>query len=84
MRMFHRFLIFGIQVLLYKGKYTNPLDPNNYRGITLLSCFNKLWEILVWGRMEKWWTEIEIVSNLKGACRKGSSCSTYTARNYCT
>ena len=33
-----------------------------------------LWEILVVKRMEKWWTENEIVSNMQGACKKGSSC----------
>ena len=37
----------GIEVPLYKGKNTSPLDPNNYRGITLLSTFNKIFEILL-------------------------------------
>ena len=64
----------GIQIPLYKGKNTNPLDPDNYRGITLLSSFNKLFEMLLWQRMEKWWYEENIVSELQGACRKGSSC----------
>ena len=30
----------GMQVPLYKGKDTCTLDPNNYRGITLLSVYN--------------------------------------------
>ena len=30
-----------MQVPLSKGKDTCPLDPSNYRGITLLSIFNK-------------------------------------------
>ena len=45
----------GVQVPLYKGKNTCPLDPDNYRGITLLSTFNKLFEVLIWGRMKVWW-----------------------------
>ena len=32
----------GLQVPLYKGKSACSLDPNSYRGITLLSSFNKL------------------------------------------
>ena len=64
----------GVQVPLYKGKNTCSLDPNNYRGITLLTCFNKILEKLVWGRLEVWWGENRIISELQGACRTGSSC----------
>ena len=58
----------GTQVPLYKGKNTSPLDPNNYRGITLLSTFNKIFEILLWSRIEKWWTDNNAVSETQGAC----------------
>ena len=64
----------GAQVPLYKGKNQCVLDMNNYRGITLLTNFNKLFEILLWGRLEKWWVGNGIISNLQGACRKGQSC----------
>ena len=37
----------GTQIPLYKGKNTCPLDVNNYRGITLLTCMNKMFEILI-------------------------------------
>ena len=47
---------------------------NNYRGITLLTNFNKIFEILIWGRLEKWWVDNGIILNLRGACRKGQSC----------
>ena len=64
----------GIQVPLYKGKNTCPLDPDNYRGITLLSTFNKMFEALIWGRVENWWVTSQATSVLQGAARKGFSC----------
>ena len=64
----------GVQVPLYKGKGTCSLNPDNYRGITLLSNFNKLFEILIWTRIERWWAQSRVVSDLQGACRKGTSC----------
>ena len=64
----------GVQVPLHKGKDTCPLDPNNYRGITLLSTYNKLFEILLWHRIEDWWSRVGAVSGLQSACKKGMSC----------
>ena len=64
----------GVQIPLYKGKDTCVLDPNNYRGITLLPTFNKLFEILLWQRMKDWWHDECIMSELQGACREGASC----------
>ena len=64
----------GVQVPLYKGKDTCILDPNNYRGITLLSTFHKIFEILVWNRLKTWWHDEGIISELQGACRGGFSC----------
>ena len=64
----------GVQVPLYKGKDTCPLDPNNSRGITLLSVFNKILEILIWHRVEYWWETNRVISELQGACKKGLSC----------
>ena len=37
----------GVRVPLYKGKDTCPLDSNHYRGITLLSVFNKILEFFI-------------------------------------
>ena len=64
----------GIQIPLYKGKNTCPLDPDNYRGITLLSSFNKLFEMVIWRRIETWWVNDRVITELQGACRRGSSC----------
>ena len=64
----------GIQVPLYKGKKSCPLNTNNYRGITLLSTFNKLFEVIIWARLSGWWFNERKISDLQGAGRKGSSC----------
>ena len=64
----------GVQIPLYKGKNTSTLEVNSYRGITLLSTFNKLFEIVMWKRIEHWWNETGAISALQGACRKGISC----------
>ena len=37
----------GIQIPLFKGKGTCCLDPDNYRGISLLTNFNKVYEVLI-------------------------------------
>ena len=50
------------------------MDVNNYRGTTLLSTFNKLFEALLWGRIKNWWEGNSVVSKLWGACRSGVSC----------
>ena len=64
----------GIQIPLFKGKDLDALDPNSYRGITLLSSFNKTFEILVWQRLKDWWMNERIISDLQGACKSGLSC----------
>ena len=64
----------GIQIPLFKGKDLDALDPNNYRGITLLSTFNKVFEILLWSRLKFWWTNEHVISDLQGACKTGLSC----------
>ena len=52
----------------------STLEVNNYRGITLLSVFNKLFELVLWKRMEQWWFSTGVLTQLQGACRKGVSC----------
>ena len=64
----------GTQIPLYKGKNTCTLDQNNYRGITLLTSLNKVFEILLWGRMKDWWEGEQVISPLQGACQPGKSC----------
>ena len=64
----------GIQIPLFKGKDLDNLDPSNYRGITLLSTLNKIFEILIWHRLKEWWTDEKVISDLQGACKSGLSC----------
>ena len=64
----------GTQVPLYKGKKACSLDTDSYRGITLLTNFNKVYEIMVWARVKDWWDENKIISDLQGAGKKGQSC----------
>ena len=64
----------GTQVPLFKGKNLCSTDTNNNRGITLLSTFSKIDEIIIWGRIESWWKDSAVVSKFQGACRKGQSC----------
>ena len=64
----------GIQIPLYKGKNTCTLNVNNYRGITLLNTFNKLFEVILWARIKPWWEESGAITQLQGACKNGISC----------
>ena len=64
----------GIQIPLHKGKGLSSLDPNSYRGITLLSSFNKLFEVVLWGRMKDWWVDNQVITPLQGAATPGVSC----------
>ena len=70
----------GVQIPLYKGKDACVLDVNSYRRITLLPTYNKLFEILIWHRLKTWWYDENVISELQGACREGSSC-VHTAFN---
>ena len=55
----------GIQIPLFKGKGTCCLEPDNYRGIFLLTNYNKVYEMLLWGRIKDWWGREQ--SNLRPA-----------------
>ena len=64
----------GIQIPLFKGKDLDILDPNNYRRITLLLSFNKVFEILIWHCLKGWWNDENVISELQEACKTGLSC----------
>ena len=64
----------GIQIPLFKGKGTCCLDPDNYQGISLLTNFNKVYEVLVWNRIKGCWNSQKVISDLQGAEKKKQSC----------
>ena len=64
----------GIQIPLYKGMNTSTLSVDNYRGITLLSTYNKLFEVILWDRIKGWWEDTGVIAQTQGACRPGTSC----------
>ena len=43
----------GIQIPLFMGKGMCCLEADNYRGISLLTNFNKVYEVLIWNRIKK-------------------------------
>ena len=64
----------GIQIPLFKGKGACCLDPDNYRGISLLTNLNKVYEVLIWSRIKDWWNSQKVISDLQGAGKKKQSC----------
>ena len=51
----------GIIIPIYKKGDTNL--PSNYRGITLVSCFGKLFTVIVNARLKKWADQNDIISD---------------------
>ncbi len=57
--------------LLYKGK-GDPLLPNSYRAIALLDCFLKLYERLLFHRLDRWAKKLDLVPPLQFGFRPRS------------
>ena len=60
----------GIIIPIPKGKKDHS-DPNNYRGITLLSTLSKVYDKILLKRYENWFRTT--LSNLQGVAEKGGS-----------
>ena len=54
-------------------KSDDETDPNNYRLISLLSCFNRIFEKLVFKRLKSFIDERKIISSLQYGFRQGHS-----------
>ena len=54
-------------------KSDDNTDPNNYRPISLLSCFNRIFEKVVYKRMKSFIEEKNILSTSQYGFRKGHS-----------
>ena len=52
----------GIKVPLFKCRNLYSTGTNNYRGITLLSIFSKIYVMIISERLSPWWKENEAVS----------------------
>ena len=61
----------GILVPLFKKN--DPNEVNNYRGITLVSCFSKLVTGVLNNRIKKWAENSDILSDSQFGFRKGRS-----------
>ena len=64
----------GVITPVFKGKGRDPLDCNNYRGITLTSVLAKCLEILVLSRLEFLFCEKGFPTSSQTAYQKGLSC----------
>ena len=54
----------GVQIRLFKGKGLPIWDPNSCCRNTLLSTFNKLFEVLLLQRLKGWWIQDEVISGI--------------------
>ena len=61
----------GLIIPLHKKNDTS--DVNNYRGITLVSCFSKIFTGVLNNRINKWINNNNILSDLQFGFRKGRS-----------
>ena len=62
----------GIVLPLYKNK-GDPLDPDNYRGITLLSCLSKLFTSIINSRLVKFADSLNLLNENQAGFRNGYS-----------
>lgn len=51
----------GVVIPVFKKG--DPCNPNNYRGITLVSCFGKLFTVCINQRLKKWTEKYDILTN---------------------
>ena len=51
------------RIILPIHKKGDLKEPSNYRGITLVSCFGKLFTVIINERLKKWAVQNEIISD---------------------
>ena len=60
-------------ILIPIHKKNNPKDVKNYRGITLVSCFSKIFTSVLNNRIMKWAECYNIISDVQFGFRKNRS-----------
>jgi hypothetical protein len=63
--------LIGIVKPIYKNK-GDPISPENYRPITLLSCLSKLFTSILNNRLEAYATEVNLINENQTGFRKKS------------
>ncbi len=58
----------GMIIPIYKNK-GDKVDPNNYRGITLLSCLGKMFTTMINARLTKYLEDLKIISPAQAGFR---------------
>ncbi len=61
------------EIIVPIHKKGDKSDPSNYRGITLLSCFAKLFTCILNQRISTWCENNDVISDAQFGCRKGRS-----------
>ena len=64
----------GIILPLFKGKGAKANNKDNYRGITLFPTLFKIYEMILWNRLEKFSEDNEYFSELQFGFREGVGC----------
>ena len=67
---------------IYKGK-GEVNDPDNYRGITVLSCFGKLFTSVINDRIHSFLETSDILGNEQSGFRKGHSTMDHVFALHC-
>ena len=77
--LFNKILTFGYYPNLWKTDILNPIhksneknDPNNFRGISLASCFGKLYTKILRNRLEDFCNKNNIIDGCQGSGKKNS------------
>ena len=80
--LFNKILSIGCYPNLWKADILNPIhksdeknDPNNFRGISLASCFGKLYTKLMRNRLEVFCNKNNIIDSCQGSGKKNSRTS---------
>ena len=67
----------GVILPLFKGKGAKANNKDNYRGITLFPTSCKIYEMILFNRLEKYAAQIGLFSEMKFGFQDGVDCTEY-------